>query len=44
MVARFVAEVGGAVDTERIRVCRYFRYSLTVHSGINGKSIDYENA
>jgi hypothetical protein len=34
MVARSVAEVGGADDTELRRVCRYFRYSLTVDSGI----------
>jgi hypothetical protein len=34
MVARYVAEVGGAYDTALMRVCRYFRYSLIVHSGI----------
>jgi hypothetical protein len=33
MVARSVAEVGGANTIEIRRVCRYFRYSLTLHSG-----------
>jgi hypothetical protein len=37
VVARFAAEVGGAYDIELRRVRRYFRYSLTLHSGIQKK-------
>jgi hypothetical protein len=34
MVVHYVAEVGCADEFELMRVCRYFIYSRTVHSGI----------